>query len=124
MESVINPALIYWINIIDAVRSLCVAIAVMSAILLCVALVGFVYNQIESVDHVNNKKYAEMCKKYSIILCICLGISLLFSIFVPWKETVIEMIVASYITPNNIELGIDGLKSVIDYVVEAVAKLM
>lgn len=46
------------------------------------------------------------------------------AILLPDKETLYTMLVFNYITPNNIDLGVENVKTLIDYVVETIQKLI
>ena len=58
--------------------------------------------------------------KVSIGVCVVGG---LFLIFVPSKETLIEMMVAKQATYENATWTVDALKSAVDYVVQAIQSL-
>lgn len=58
--------------------------------------------------------------KIAIGVCIVSG---LFLVFVPSKETLIEMMVAKQATYENATWTVDALKSAVDYVVQAIQSL-
>jgi hypothetical protein len=50
-------------------------------------------------------------------------ISIIAAIFIPSREALIEMQVAKFVTYENAELSIDAVKSIIDYIINAVQNL-
>ena len=69
------------------------------------------------------KKYR---KKLSIVSCICLFIIVL-NLFVPTRDTMYKMLIASYVTPENLDLGVNFTKETFEYflnqIVEAINKV-
>lgn len=56
---------------------------------------------------------------------ICLGLLALFLNYaIPTQTTCYQMMAASMITPNNIEMVGDATESIIDYVIESANRLM
>ena len=58
--------------------------------------------------------------KVSIGVCI---VAVLFLVFVPSKETLIEMMIAKQATYENATWTVDALKSAVDYIVQAIQSL-
>jgi uncharacterized protein involved in cysteine biosynthesis len=58
-------------------------------------------------------------KRMAVIGVLCM----LLAVFVPSKNTIIEMIVAQNITVNNINAGEEKVKEAIDYLVEKVKEV-
>lgn len=58
--------------------------------------------------------------KVGIGVCV---VSALFLVFVPSKETLIEMMIAKQATYENATWTVDALKSAVDYVVQAIQSL-
>lgn len=69
------------------------------------------------------KKYR---KKLFITSCICLFIIVL-NLFIPTRDTMYKMLVVSYITPDNLDLGVNFTKETFEYflnqIVEAINKI-
>lgn len=69
------------------------------------------------------KKYR---KKLFIASCICLFIIVL-NLFIPTRDTMYKMLVVSYITPDNLDLGVNFTKETFEYflnqIVEAINKI-
>lgn len=78
-------------------------------------------------DEYGRENFSEYWKRHdkkfinkAILICI---FGTVFTVFVPSKETMIEMAVAKNITEKNVELAKDTVKSMIDYTIESVTKL-
>ena len=134
MNYIIDPAVFYWINILGILQT-CIAIFGSLLILAGIVLLLFrchcdddIYDrqydsgQCKYVD-VLNKEVANKCNtvvKWAKV-CILLGIGMIIaSIFIPGKVTSIEMLVARTATFDNLNLTVDGIKELIDYIVNAI----
>ena len=51
-------------------------------------------------------------------------ITLFFNLFIPSKETCLQMAVASLVTPDNIAAVSDTTTNIVDYIVDSVDKLL
>lgn len=95
MEPIVSPWLIYFIDFADRLQFICIC-----GILICVYLyirLGCKLDYLEDrrIDATNTRKNRSLTKLFIIIFI------LLFT-FVPGQETLIKMIIASYLTPDNI----------------------
>ena len=114
MEYYINPSWIYWINVIDSLRVFFITMIIGSG--MC-AIVAFPIAVAEDVMEEST------FKKLEITACVIFIFSLLCMLFVPSKEVLIEMEVAKLATKQNVDLTVESLKSIVDYIIDAVAKL-
>ena len=108
MEPIVNPLWFYLFYVIDNIK-IFIALAFLISALFCV------YCVVE-----RNIKENKFFKIAIIIICI----SMLFLIFLPEEEVLYQMLVASYITPDNIELVGGAVQSIVDYIVESVNELL
>lgn len=108
MEPIISPLWFYLFNVIYNIK-IFIALAFLIAALFCVyCVVG------------RNIKENKFFKIAIIISCI----SMFFLIFLPEEEVLYQMLVASYITPDNIELVGGAVQSIVDYIIESVNELL
>lgn len=115
MNYIINPMWFYWINVVDTLR-LVVSIAIfISAAAALVAAIIAVVNSDWKDD--GEYKLAVKVFKRLIVLFVILCVVL---VFLPSKNTLIEMQIARYATQENAELTIDAIRSAVDYVVQAI----
>lgn len=122
MEPIISPFFFYFINLVDNVWGVSIAAAIVSGVAVCILLVCCACetdNDCEPFSDVYNNHYKKITRR-SILVC---AISVAICLFVPSKETMIEMAIAKNVTTQNIELAKDSIKGVIDYTIESVEKL-
>lgn len=118
MNPIISPLTIYLINLMEPLHAIFIG-----ACIVFLAL-GILYG----IDYLDNKdssteKYQKQAQKalgrtrrMAVICVLCM----LLVVFVPSKNTIIEMIVAQNITVDNINAGEEKLKEAIDYLVDKV----
>lgn len=114
MEYYISPSWIYWINVVGSLRTLFISLMVISGGCVIIALPMAVVEEVMEVS---------TFKKLEITACIIFMLSLFCMVFVPSKEVLIEMEVAKLATKQNVELTVESLKSIVDYIIDAIAKL-
>ena len=115
MNYIINPMWFYWINVADTLR-LVISIAIFISV--AAALVAAIIAVVNS-DWKEDGEYQLSVKvfKRMIILFVILCVVL---VFLPSKNTLIEMQIARYATQENAELTIDVIKSAVDYIIQAI----
>lgn len=110
MDYIINPMLFYWLDIVDTVKTvLLVAIIIIGIVFVCMIISHYVDD--------------EPKKKTIIRMGVALAVIIVACIFIPSKQTLIEMQIARYATKQNVEVGIEAIKSATDYVIEAIQSL-
>ena len=112
---IINPSIFYWMNVLDTIRGMTIFITVMSVTLLVIAIVFYFM----SID-VEEYKEAKTYRKLIFIAVIIMAISSIIIIFIPDKRTSIEMLIARTATYENAQLTVQGIKEVVDYIVQAI----
>ena len=58
-------------------------------------------------------------KKILTALIVAAVVSIIGVVFIPSKETMIEMLIAKMATEQNVQFSVDTIKNLIDYIVEA-----
>lgn len=128
---IIDPKIFYWANTFNG---LSIALMVLGSFLIIgavVAIIFWLYNNYQEIDYGRgnhpaaecHKKYKDMSTKV-FFWCLIPGILMLvIGIFIPNKTTCAEMLAAKVVTWENTEWTIDQIKSVIDYVVQAMKGL-
>lgn len=113
---IINPSIFYWMNVLDAVRGIAIVISLMSVACLLIALIlYFIDVDIDTDDDV--KKYYG---KIIFISGIIVVIGFIMIIFIPDKSTSMEMLIARTATHENAQLTVQGIKEIVDYVIQAI----
>ena len=127
MNYIINPSWFYWLGVVESMRGFTVAVFIISiaAIIVALIIISVDISMIRefpgmSDDH---RKTAQFLKKELKVAIGMLVITGLVLMFVPSKETLIEMMIAKQATYENATWTIDALKSAVDYVVQAIQSL-
>ena len=123
MEPIIAPSTFYWFEIISNLKIFLSILFGLSCVGLVFCIVSFIAILVEEeLETHAGKIIKKLCKFCTIITSI---FGLLF-IFTPSKETLMTMIVAKYVTPNNItavggtiEESVSSIATEIVQVVEA-----
>lgn len=118
MNYIINPSVFYWMNVLNSLVSV-------SILLLIIGSVGIiVFGVIGLVDHAYmDEEEATVIKKVFRLVVLMFVVGLLGIVFIPDKQTMMEMLIAKTATVENAEWTIDSLKSVVDYIVQAAQNL-
>ena len=115
---IIDPSIFYWMNVLDAIRGITTFIAIMSGGLLVIAIILY-FMSIHEEEH----EYAKICRKLMFISGIIMVISSIIIIFIPDKRTSIEMLIARTATYENAQLTVQGIKEVVDYIVQTIKSI-
>ena len=127
MNPIISPVLIYLIGISSNIQWLCHLLAGVAISFAVVAAAIYLVNRIEAGGDDDAQHTLRLCLKvikYSLIYAVILGV---IASLIPNKEVAIAMVVANYITPDNLQGTNDVIKSNLqDYVniiVEAINRV-
>lgn len=108
MEPIISLWIIYVLHVFDKLYFAC------GMVLMC----GVIISPLLAIF--GNMEESECMMKYAKILAIVAAVCALVLIIVPDKETMITMIAASYITPDNIQMVQGNIVEFIKQISEAV----
>lgn len=134
MNYIINPNWFYWLQVINGLNvafEIIAGIAIFSvAVLAVIALVNYFAGKDFRYRVDENGKPTDSdwlsflsMRKVTIIFTIIAMVSLIISIFIPSKETLISMMIAKYATKENLSITVDGIKSAVDYIVNAMKEI-
>lgn len=119
MKPIINPWLIYLINLFDNLNVLLSAVLFLLGCAVATLLIIWFFN---SMDRNDNCIVA--CKKCLKKLIIWLCVSSLLFTAIPSKDTMYTMIVLDNVTTDNIQaIGKTG-KDVVDYITDQIDKVV
>ena len=138
---IIDPAVFYWMNVLSVVQT---AFAVIGGFILACGLILagiYIFNLYNSYkpeepeDEKNEydmRRYKREQKRYEdeikhdriirnwMIVAFITGLVLIIlSIFIPSKQTSIEMLVARTATFDNVNWSVQQVKEIVDYIVNA-----
>ncbi len=124
---VIDPQVFYWINTIDNFKEFCKTASALLFVGFVIALVAYFYNRYTvSLYTEDTNEYKSYKKAMDMATAICINcgvivISLVFAwIFLPSKETSIQMLVAKTATFENFDWTAAQIKEMIDYIITAI----
>ena len=122
---IINPWLIYAINTINNISSVLFDIVLLGTIGFIVGIIAYFmwrddgYWSTDEDDVAFDKQARLYLKRCGITLIIILSLYMV----IPTKETMYTMIAMKYVTTENINGGIETVKSAVDYVFEKIDEL-
>lgn len=109
--SIVSPWIFYLINLADNISFTCFILLLLSVLLLF--FFGWWYeDEGLSPDCMAWESFVKWLKRDIAVLII----SLLAVIFVPSQETMYKMLVANYVTYENVETATDAIKDSVDYI--------
>lgn len=122
MDPIISPWLIYLISVINSIRIFAFILGLVFSIPLLIYFVSDFFNyinedilfpyQLDEYEELK-KRNSKQIKKY-FILCLTF---ILIGLLIPSKETLITMLIANVITPDNINISNELIKhNIQDYV--------
>ena len=127
MNYIINPSWFYWLGVVNSMRGFMLVAFIVAIIIVGVSLIIIPVNvkliqDYPSISDDERKvvRFFTRALKIAIGVGIVAGLSL---VFVPSKETLIEMMIAKQATYENATWTVDALKSAVDYVVQAIQSL-
>lgn len=119
MNPIINPL---WFYLIGVGANAQILFGVIGGFTTIVAVIVLVISTIEYCSY--NREFVlkiiKIGKKY-LIIGLMIGF---FAILIPTKETCYQMIAATVVTPNNIEIVGETTTDIIDYIIESVDTLL
>ena len=137
---IIDPAVFYWINVLKYMQT---ALAVIGGFMLAgfiVLFCAYMYRnygltepkkpderneyemrryQEKLDDYKNDLKEVQTIRKYMFVTLIVGALMILISIFIPDKQTSVEMLVARTVTFDNVDWTVQQVKEIVDYIVSA-----
>lgn len=124
MEYYINPMWFYCLHVVNSIRDFLVLGAVISAItlLICGVAIIMCLDCIKNFQNVFDGELKALPKWRKLVLpsAVTCGVCMLLLVFIPSKETMIEMMIARQVTPQNVEAGVEAIKGAVDYVIQAI----
>lgn len=116
MNYYINPGWFYWLKVVSEIQGACIVISILFGILMVCLGVVYVVNISTAYDGEDFSVVLRFLK----ISIVVFAAALLGSIFIPNRETIIEMQIARYATRENVNTTVESIKSVVDYIVESI----
>ena len=119
MNYIINPSVFYWMSVLNGVRTIGVSLLAV-AIVGLIVLVAIVMTCLDYGFDDSDKKKITIVAKIAFPLLI---VGSLIIVFIPDKQTMMEMLIAKTATVENAEWTVDAVKQAVDYIVNAIQTL-
>ena len=131
MNYIINPSWFYWLQLLSNSKTIITVISALITSGLIVAIIaacayyamGYRYrNNIDEDGVALDPDWSNylLAKKFVKILFPITIVFLIISILIPSKETLISMMIAKYATKENLGMTVEGIKSAVDYIMNAI----
>ena len=142
MEPIINPWIVYVINMIDNVYLVLLIMIVALAMALIVYMAYFMAVKDDMIEYEDRYKKSQLCteeafnkylEKYNLKINNCvkimkkivvsLAIVIVLLILLPSRETMYTMFTLHYVTEDNIKMVGDSAQDVVDYIFDKVEEI-
>lgn len=120
MNYIIDPMWFYWINVVGTLKNILLTFMSLSIVAAVIFFVGLINTHIEY--DADDKDY-KFFKKWTLISVSLAILFVVFYIFCPNKNSMIEMQIARYVTYENAEWTVETVKSAVDYIVQAIKSI-
>lgn len=108
---IIDPMWFYWVSVADGLKAFCIVVSIL------ISAVGFIFSVITYSKLDNDDDQKAFIKRCLIAAVILLAVSIMI-IFIPSKETLIQMEIAKHATYDNTEMLLQKIKEASDYILE------
>lgn len=112
---IIDPAIFYWMHVLSVLSTVSTVFFIFGIMSSVICIIGWKVYQYWEEDEPTKIWHKVLI--VSIIISIITG---LLMIFVPDKSTAIEMLVARTATYENTQLTVQGIKEIVDYIIQAI----
>lgn len=116
MSYYINPWWFYWARVSSAFKGLATAGAAICAFFTVVVFALVCSNSFDEEDKETAKRSVPVLLALTLLLTLA-------AVFIPSRDTLLEMQIARLVTKENVAGTVDSIKTVVDYVVDAVKSL-
>ena len=121
---IINPWIFYLIDVLNGLKEVsAVAIFMTIIMLICIGIAISWFKSEDSFYHNKNnagtiRALIQVLKKLSIVLCITTSVF----VVTPSEETMYKMMVAQYVTYENVDKATESSKEGVDYIFKKLGK--
>lgn len=137
---IIDPAVFYWINVLSIIQTVCAVIGGFTLTAFIALFITSLYKRCKLIEpekpdkdsrydmeryqqemrfYEDDLKDLRMIKKYMMITLVAGCLMVLVSIFIPGKQTSVEMLIARTATFDNVNWTAQQVKEIVDYIVNA-----
>lgn len=122
--AIINPWIFYLIKVLNGLKEVSMVVIFMTIIMLiCIGIATLWLRSEDSYYRSDNnastiKALIRVLKKLSIVVCITTSVF----IVTPSEETMYKMLVAQYVTYENVDKATESIKEGVDYIFKKLNK--
>lgn len=120
MEPIINPWVFYFISTANVLKIIFLIISIILFGISCACILIAADSDDSEYYDKEELKRGYKKSKGKIVAAIFF---LILGVLIPLKNTCYQMLVANYVTPNNLEVVKDNAKDIVDYIIEAADKI-
>ena len=113
-DYIINPMWFYLLQVVDGVQGVFFVVAILSAIVLIVCGIIAFALYVDDCCECESDRIIKCLKPTVLILVV----SMLLVVFIPSKQTLIEMEIAKHATYSNVESVKEQIKDAADYILD------
>lgn len=112
MDYIINPMWFYWLQVADDMKFLFELVGLICGVIATAIWLGAVGSGETSIEE--GKRVAKIAKRFAIVFCLVF----IIGIFIPSKQTLIEMEIAKHATYSNVESIKEQITDAADYILD------
>ena len=116
MDYIIDPMWFYWLQVADDVKILSVIVGAIGGVIAAAIWLWAVCSGETSIEE--GKRVAKIAKRYAIMFCLIF----IISVFIPSKQTLIEMEIAKHATYSNVECIKEQITDAADYILDRLGR--
>lgn len=109
---IINPMWFYWVNLLNVLHVASIVVGSVGIIILAVFAPLYLCGALDADEEKAAKRLIKFIPWFAVVIVI--------GLLIPPKEVMYQMMVAKYITEENLAPSVDAVKSAVDYIVQAV----
>ena len=110
--SIVDTKYFYWIEVAGTIKTIGFALIIFGSISLIMSIAVLVV--LEDTDDEFYKKVKLIAKSIGVLIIISTSLV----IFIPSQKTAEKMLIAKYVTYENVEAGKEEVKELVDYIFE------
>ena len=114
-DYIINPMWFYWLHVVDMLQGFCFIMLFLLGVAFVVCAIVYI---ILNVDMDFNYDECKALTKYLKSFSVAIIIIALIMIFIPSKQTLIEMEIAKHATYSNVESIKEQITDAADYIID------
>ena len=116
-EYIISPNWFYWISVIEDIKVIAFLACLVFVVLFIIMSIDLLFEPDEEARTIIAWK--KKMKTFFVVILVLIACS----IFIPSKDTMIEMCIAKIATVDNSKLAVETIKEATDYVFEKIGEL-